>query len=142
DVQAVFKAESFEGLQQFLKNKDGNYYESTVQKQGKIFSIQANIFEDKSAEIILSDITKVEKNRQLKQEMTGNISHELRTPLTGIRGYLETVLSQELQEEQKEYFLKKAYQQTLTLSEMVQDMALIAKIEEAPAAFGSEQVDL
>ena len=80
----------------------------------------------------MSDITKEEKTRRLKQEMTGNIAHELRTPITSIRGYLETVLDQPLSDEKKQYFIERAFHQTIALSEIIQDMSLITKMEEAP----------
>ena len=81
-----------------------------------------------------------EKTRLIKQEMTGNIAHELRTPVTSIRGYLETVLEQPLDEEIKEHFITRAYHQTIVLSELIQDMSLLTKIEEAPQLFKMERV--
>ena len=76
-----------------------------------------------------------DKYRQMKQEMTGNIAHELRTPITGIRGFLETVLEQPLDAEKQRYFINKAYNQTLLLTELIQDMGLITTIEGAPHSF-------
>ncbi|MDR0714147.1 MAG: HAMP domain-containing histidine kinase [Bacteroidales bacterium] len=83
-----------------------------------------------------------EKNRLLKQEMTGNITHELRTPVTGIRGCLETVLEHRLSPEKKRHFIRQAYNQTVVLSELIQDMSLITKIEDAPQSFRIEQVNI
>jgi signal transduction histidine kinase len=83
------------------------------------------------------------KIRQLKQEMTGNIAHELRTPVTSIRGYLETVLEQQaLSDKHKQYFLHQAYDQTLVLSELIQDMSLLTKMEESAKSFKLEEVQL
>lgn len=90
----------------------------------------------------MSDITKQEKTKRLKQEMTGNIAHELRTPISGIRGYLETVLNQPLDEKKKHYFIERAFQQTLVLSEIIQDMSLIAKMEEAPDLFVLKKINI
>lgn len=74
--------------------------------------------------------------------MTGNIAHELRTPVTSIRAYLETVIEQQLPEEKKQYFILQAYRQTITLSEIIKDMGIIAKLEEAPGAFEFEPVNI
>jgi signal transduction histidine kinase len=99
-----------------------------------------NIFEDSSFEIIINDISGQEKTHLLKQEMTSNIAHELRTPVTSIRGYLEIALEQALNKEKVRSFLAKAHEQTLVLTELIQDMSLITKIEEVPLSFRKEEV--
>lgn len=142
DASIILKDDNFKELQHFLTQKERPYFEKTISKQGKVFSVRANIFEDESFEIILSDITKQEKTKQLKQEMTGNIAHELRTPITSIRGYLETVLNSSLDDEKKQYFIERAFQQTLALSDITQDMTLIAKMEEAPDKFTLSKVNI
>ena len=135
---------SFDKVNTFLleSGKHENYFETQISKQGKTFAVQVNIFEDKSFEIIIRDITKQEKTRRMKQEMTGNIAHELRTPVTSIRGYLETVLEQSLDKEKERNFLSKAYNQTLALSELIQDMGLITKIEEATQSLQLEAIPI
>ena len=75
------------------------------------------------------------KDHKYRQEITGNIAHELRTPVTSIRGYLETVLEKNLEPDKAHYFIHQAFNQTIVLSELIQDMSLITKIEEAPATF-------
>lgn len=142
NASAVFSDATFAPLHQFLKQRSENYFEIKVNKHGKIFSLQVNVFSDKSFEIVLNDITRQEKTKRLKQEMTGNIAHELRTPVTSIRAYLETVLLPNVAADKKEYFIRQAYNQTLTLSEILKDMGLIAKMEEAPDSFLLEQIDI
>jgi signal transduction histidine kinase len=140
----IFDNQAFEKLNNFLiegKNYE-NYYETQIDKHGKNFAVRANIFDDKSFEIMINDITKQEKTKSLKQEMTGNITHELRTPVTSIRGCLETILEHDLNPEKKEYFIKNAYDQVLALSELIQDMGLITKIEEAPQSFNLEKISI
>ena len=119
---------------------NNNYCEMQIRKQGKCFNLQVNVFEDNSFEVIINDVTKQEKTRLLKQQMTSNIAHELRTPITSVRGYLEIALNQALDEKKAQEFLGKAHEQTLVLSELIQDMSLITKIEEAPASFRQELV--
>ena len=140
----IFSDPSFESIISFLSNheKQENYFETFIKKQGKSFAVRINIFEDTSFEIIINDITKQEKTRLLKQEMTGNITHELRTPVTGIRGCLETILEHSLTPEKKQYFIESAYNQVLALSELIQDMSLITKIEDAPYSFRLEPVNI
>lgn len=83
------------------------------------------------------------KNSLLKKQMTSNIAHELRTPVTSIRGYLETLLAcPDLPEEKRRAFIERAYNQTLRLSELISDMALISKIEEKSSTFTKAEIDL
>ncbi|MDR1436758.1 MAG: two-component sensor histidine kinase [Candidatus Symbiothrix sp.] len=135
---------AFDKITRFISNRDHqeNYFETQINKQGKNFAVRLNIFDDKSFEIIINDITRQEKTRRLKQEMTGNITHELRTPVTGIRGCLETILEHPLDPEKKQYFIENAYNQVLSLSELIQDMSLITKMEEAPQSFKQESVSI
>ncbi len=143
DAAVIVTDKLFMPIQNFINEKSSNYFETQVSKHGKTFSIRANRFNDNSFEVILSDITKQEKTKLLKQEMTGNIAHELRTPITSIRGYLETILEQtSLTEEQKIHFTQQAFNQSLVLSEIITDMSLIAKIEEAPNSFVLDEVNL
>ncbi len=142
NIHAALQDSTFLSLQQFLQQKSEKYFETTIKKQGKIFSLRANYFEDFSYEILLTDITRQEKTKRLKQEMTGNIAHELRTPVTSIRAYLETIMDQNLPEDKKQHFIAQAYHQTLSLSEIIKDMSMIAKMEEAPDSFELEQVNL
>lgn len=82
-----------------------------------------------------------ERTRRLKREMTGNIAHELRTPVTSIRGFLEIVLGNELDEARRRGYLERAYTQTQTLSELISDMSLLARIDEKSSAFEFTEID-
>ncbi len=133
----------FRSVVDFLDNNGGeNYFETRIGKHGKEFMLRLNIFDDNSFEIILTDITSHEKNRRLKQEMTGNIAHELRTPVTSIRGFLEILLSNDLAKEKAREYLERAYSQTRTLSELISDMSLLTRIDERQNAFEFTDVDI
>jgi signal transduction histidine kinase len=144
DPSFVFSDPSFKNIADFLSaiTQSVNYYETQISKQGKHFNIRVNVFEDRSFEIIINDISKQEKTRLLKQEMTSNIAHELRTPVTSIRGYLEIALGQTLNDETAHNFLNKAHEQTLVLTELMQDMSLITKMEELPLSFQKEDIQI
>lgn len=88
-------------------------------------------------------IAEQKRNQQLKQEMTSNISHELKTPVSSIRGYLEILLGDKpMDEEQRRYFLERCYSQTLRLSDLIADVALINKLEEANDLFEKKPVSV
>ena len=82
------------------------------------------------------------RNRQLKQEMTSNIAHELKTPVSSIRGYLEILLSDKpVDDERRRYFLDRCFRQTLRLSDLIQDVSIINKLEESADLFPRTAVD-
>ena len=83
------------------------------------------------------------QNSKLKKQMTSNIAHELRTPVTSIRGYLATIIAcPDMPSEKKDMFIEKAYNQTLRLTELITDMALITKMEERSEKLHKEEIDL
>jgi len=144
DPRVIFTDPSFDELNKYIlfNSNENKSAELKIKKQGKTFSVWINIFDDFGFEIILNDITQQEKTRLLKQEMTGNIAHELRTPVTSIRGYLETLLDMPLTEDKKQYFITQAYNQTIVLSELIQDMSLITRMEEASQSFHLDWVNI
>ncbi len=84
-----------------------------------------------------------QRNRQLKQEMTSNIAHELKTPVSSIRGYLEILLGPHpIDDERRRHYLERCYSQTLRLSDLIQDVSLINKIEESADLFPKEDIDV
>lgn len=88
-------------------------------------------------------IQEQEHNRQLKQEMTSNIAHELKTPVSSIRGYLEILLGDKPVEDQKrKFFLERCYSQTLRLSDLINDVSLINKLEESSDLFPKETISV
>ena len=82
-----------------------------------------------------------EKLQSQKKRITGNLAHEIRTPVTSIRGYLETLINNpDLPANKKELFTERAYLQTLRLSDLIRDIALITKIEESPELLTQEYI--
>jgi len=115
--------------------------EYSVQKDGFHFHIQCIVFPDKSFEILISDQTQQMRRSIMKQQITSNISHELKTPISSVKGYLETVLNNpELDQSKQRYFIEKAYNQSERLTQLVNDIALLNKIEEYSELYIREKV--
>jgi len=110
--------------------------EFTIEKSEKFFQVRCIIFVDRSFEVLISDVTRPEKQRLLKQQLTSNIAHELKTPLSSIKGYLETILNNpNIQEEKKKYFIEKAFAQAERLTDLLNDISLLNNIEDAGGLF-------
>lgn len=84
-----------------------------------------------------------EKYREMKQQMSNNVAHELRTPVSSIRGYLETLSTcSNIDPERKKNFIDRAYLQSIRLSDLIRDIALITKIEEASDQLVKERLNV
>jgi two-component system OmpR family sensor kinase/two-component system phosphate regulon sensor histidine kinase PhoR len=117
-------------------------FEIIINKNGKTFNARCVLFPDKSFEIIIRDTTKPAKRKLLKQQMTENIAHELKTPVSSIKGLLETVLNNKLDKAKQLDFIKRAYFQTCRLTELIDDISTLTKIEEAGSLYSLEKVNL
>lgn len=151
DINAIWKAQAFSAASEFLElnggarplTEEAPLFRYNVAAGGSTFAVQVLVYSDGSFELSLSDVTKAEKNKKLKQQMSNNITHELRTPVSSIRGYLETLLTcTSLPEERKQYFIGKAHAQVLRLTDLIRDVALITKTEEAADLMPRERVEL
>ncbi|MCI0522919.1 MAG: ATP-binding protein [Bacteroidales bacterium] len=117
--------------------------EFQIEKSGKFFGVKCILFNDGSFEIVLTDITRTEQTKAMRQQMTSNIAHELKTPIASVRGYLETLMvNRELDDEKKHYFLEKALAQSIRLTELINDIVTLNKLDETGSSFPFEAVDV
>ena len=114
-----------------------------VEKNGHIFQIQFNVFQDKSFEIGINDATLLEEESRLKRQLTQNIAHELKTPISSIQGYMETILSNPNLPKEKLYsFVERSYIQSLRLSELLRDISTLSRMDEAPNLIEKEDINI
>lgn len=126
-----------------ISPKDLPQVQMTLAKNEMYFKIQGIIFADKSFEIVVEDITRPEKRRLLKQQLTSNIAHELKTPLASVKGYLETILNnRNMPAEKLEYFIERAFAQSERLNDLINDISLLNHIEDAGDLFKFKKTKL
>ncbi|OQY28009.1 MAG: hypothetical protein B6244_08690 [Candidatus Cloacimonetes bacterium 4572_55] len=82
--------------------------------------------------LIFRDMTEEEKLQRMKEDLTHMIVHDLKNPLAATMAYIETILSGAIGEllEKQEDFLKRAYNNSNFLLNMICDILDIYKIEE------------
>jgi signal transduction histidine kinase len=139
----VFQIDKYLKPEHVINPKDLPHISITISKNEKYFMVQSIVFADKSFEILISDVTRPEKRRLLKQQLTSNIAHELKTPLASIKGYLETIINNKsLPKEKLDYFIQRAFVQSERLNALLNDISLLNNIEDAGDLFEFKKVHL
>lgn len=83
------------------------------------------------AVVVFNDITRLRKLESIRRDFVANVSHELKTPITAIRGFVETLLeSASSNETDVRNFLTIIERHTERLQELIDDLLLLARIEE------------
>jgi len=134
----IFNVAEFQPVVQYisanLESKIAEFPEPEkwlLQKNGKTFAVQCVIFQDKSFEISIVDVTRQEHEKELKRQLTQNISHELKTPVSSIQGYLETLIDNpEITKEKQRFFIERSYTQAQRLVLLLQDISLLNKMDD------------
>lgn len=86
---------------------------------------------------------KLQKLDKQKSEFIGVVAHQLRTPLSGIKWTISMVLNEELKsKEERNSFLKKAYESNDRVIQLVNDMLLADRIESASEKYVFTSVQL
>ncbi len=150
--EEIFNVKEFRKLNTFLDSyldgskeinkKELPHFEDVVYRDKKTFNLHAIVFSDRSFEVVIRDITKLEKQKIIKEQITSNIAHELKTPITIILGYLELLNNNDISKEDAKKYISNAYAQSERLSDLIEDISLLQKMSEAKERFGFETVNL
>ncbi len=80
--------------------------------------------------VVLHDITRVRRLEIIRRDFVANVSHELRTPITSIKGFVETLVHENLEDrEQSLRFLAIVLKQVNRLDAIIEDLLLLSRIE-------------
>lgn len=151
DINAIWQHQAFAPVSEFLqqdltgqiRTEEAPIFRFNLSAGSTCYAVQTLVYSDRSFEMTLCNITHIEKSRKLKQQMSNNITHELRTPISSISGYIETLLHcKGLTPERQHHFLERAYAQVNRLTDLIRDVSLITKTEEAPETMPVESVCL
>jgi two-component system phosphate regulon sensor histidine kinase PhoR len=81
--------------------------------------------------VVLNDVTRLRRLEKVRSDFVANVSHELRTPITSIRGYVETLLEGAIDDQENaKKFLVTVLRQSEQLSEIIDDLLALSRIEE------------
>jgi two-component system phosphate regulon sensor histidine kinase PhoR len=92
---------------------------------------------------VLRDVTNLRHLEQMRQEFVANVSHELRTPLTSIKGFVETLLAGNLDDQElTKRFLSIINGETDRMIALINDLLDLSRIESGRQPLNLGPVDL
>ena len=97
----------------------------------RIFRAQATpaSAEGGGAVLVLHDISDLRRTDRVRRDFVANVSHELRTPLTAVRGYVEALMEEPIEPEQRRTFLEVIDRHTARMERLVRDLLRLARLD-------------
>ncbi len=93
--------------------------------------------------LTFEDRTAAEEVGQLRRDFVANVSHELRTPLTALQGFIETLRGAARNDATaRERFLGIMERETLRMTQLVDDLLSLSRVEEGERMRPVAAVDL
>jgi len=81
------------------------------------------------AVLVLHDISDLRRIDRVRRDFVANVSHELRTPLTAVRGYVEALLEDSAESDQRKKFLEVIDRHTARMERLVRDLLRLARLD-------------
>lgn len=78
------------------------------------------------------DVTALEQAEAMRRDFVANVSHEIRTPLTVMMGFIETLQTLELSDDERERYLALMAQQAARMHNVVRDLLALSRLEGSP----------
>lgn len=95
-------------------------------------SVQLYPYGDGRQLLLSRDVTALEQAEAMRRDFVANVSHEIRTPLTVLVGFVETLQTLPLQEEERKRYLGLMAQQAGRMQHLVQDLLTLSRLEGSP----------
>ena len=85
----------------------------------------------------------MEKQNEMRRQLTQNIAHELKTPVANILGYTDTILDNpDIAAETKLQFIRRPNAQARRLTALLQDISTLNRMDYAPDMLAMERIDI
>lgn len=88
--------------------------------------------------LLSRDVTAVQQAETMRRDFVANVSHEIRTPLTVLAGFVETLQSLPLPDEERQRYLQLMSQQAQRMQGLVSDLLTLSRLEGSPLPGASE----
>ena len=105
--------------------------ESTASRPVRI-SVHLHPYGDGRKLLLSRDVTALEQAEAMRRDFVANVSHEIRTPLTVLTGFVETLQTLRLSEDERERYLGMMAQQAARMQSVVQDLLTLSRLEGSP----------
>lgn len=92
--------------------------------------------------IQIRDITQRQRLDEMRRDFVANVSHELRTPLTVLAGFIETLASLELDEQERQRYLDLMSEQSGRMQRLLDELLVLSNLESAPPPPVTERVPM
>lgn len=90
--------------------------------------------------LLSRDVTALEQAEVMRRDFVANVSHEIRTPLTVLGGFVETLQTLPLTDQERERYLALMAQQADRMQTLVSDLLTLSRLEGSPPPSDSEAV--
>lgn len=97
-----------------------------------IISIRIHPYGKRRKLLLSRDVTAVQQAEAMRRDFVANVSHEIRTPLTVLSGFVETLQTLPLNEEERAKYLSLMGQQAERMQTLVSDLLTLSKLEGSP----------
>ena len=138
NILAVYREAFIPELMEYLKNEESERtsFESRIH-QNQIMRVYINrIVEAENNSIsnghiiVLEDITLLKNLENMRRDFVANVSHELKTPITTIKGFIETIQVNKIDDPQTlERFYSIISEESDRLSRLVSDILVLSQLE-------------
>lgn len=92
-------------------------------------SIQLHAYGEGQLLLLSRDITAITLADAMRRDFVANVSHEIRTPLTVLSGFVETLLSIPLEEQERQRYLHMMSVQAERMQSLVADLLTLSQLE-------------
>ena len=109
-------------------NEEFHFQTSDILKRSLIIKVKK--IEDNLFAILFLDMTSQRNLEKVRRDFVANVSHELRSPLTSLVGFIETLLSGNVKDEEtRNKFLKIMDEESKRMNRLIDDILSLSKVE-------------